>query len=426
MSLRARFSRKLLLYPFMSTSYIRGVRRMHANDGSHRPAKEAMESGADSAPRTDDRKTPPSGLPGAMVRLLLDDDPKQQIRIARSLTAMLMYVVCLATAEYCLLHDMADPVAARLLQGGMIVWMMIVYGTLRSRLNLRFVDSSLTFVQIMAAGAWITIAYAIFAPVRGALLMLLALTLAFSIFNLDRMRRRIYNGFVVVGSGLTMFALSHFSPASHPAEVEWVHFVLTATSLPIMGMLSDQLLVIRSRLHAQRNELEAALARIRELATRDELTKLPNRRHAGELFAHLVRHAERKGSPLTVCMMDLDHFKRINDTFGHSAGDMVLIRFAETAAAALRESDVLARWGGEEFLVLLPDTDARQAELTLNRVREALAGLRMQAAPDAGITFSAGLAQMRSGESPEQALERADFALYRAKSEGRNRSVISG
>lgn len=399
---------------------------MQPDDGSRAPATDVLAPTDCAAPSMDGRTGLLPGLPHALARMLLGDDPRQQIRIARSLTAMLMYVVCLALAEYALLHHMADPLATRLLQGGLIAWMSIVYATLRSRLNLRFADPALTFVQIMAAGAWITIAYAIFAPVRGALLMLLALTLVFGIFNLDRIGRRIYNGCVVVGSGLTMYALARFSPATHPPEVEWVHFVLAATILPIMGMLSDQLHTIRVRLHAQRDELEAALARIRELATLDELTKLPNRRHAAELFAHLVRHADRKGSPLTVCMLDLDHFKRINDTFGHGAGDTVLARFAETASLALRESDVLARWGGEEFL-LLPDTDAHHANLTLNRVREALAGLRMLAATDGGsVTFSAGIAQMRAGESAEQALERADFALYRAKSDGRNCSVISG
>lgn len=400
---------------------------MQPDDGSRLPATDAMESFSRHARRLNGRTAPPSGARGVLARALLDDDPKQQIRISRSLTAMLMYVVCLGIAEYCLLRGMADPIATRLLQGGLIAWMAIVYATLRSRLNLRFPDPALTFVQIMAAGAWITIAYAIFAPVRGALLMLLALTLVFGIFNLDRMSRRIYNGCVVVGSGLTMYALARFSPATHPPEVEWVHFLLTATILPIMGMLSDQLHAIRSRLHAQRDELETALDRIRELATLDELTKLPNRRHASELFAHLAKHAERRNMPLTVCMLDLDHFKRINDTFGHRAGDTVLILFAETASAALRDSDVLARWGGEEFLALLPDTDAHQADLTLERVREALTGQRLLAAADGGnVTFSAGLAQMRPGESMEHAVERADFALYRAKSEGRDRTVISG
>ena len=400
---------------------------MQPDDGSRPLARPALASSTCAASRSYGRKGLLPGIPGAVERVLLGDDPRQQIRIARSLTAMLMYLVCLALAEYGLRHGMADPVAIRILQYGLIGWVTIIYATLRSGLNLRFADPALTFVQIMAAGAWITISYAIFAPVRGALLMLLALTLVFGIFNLNRIGRRIYNGCVVVGSGLTMYMLSRLSPTTHPPEVEWVHFVLAATTLPIMGMLSEQLHAIRARLHAQRDELEAALARIRELATVDELTKLPNRRHATELFAHLVRQADRKNSPLTVCMLDLDHFKRINDSFGHGAGDTVLARFAETAAAALRESDVLARWGGEEFLVLLPDTDAHHADLTLNRVREALAELRLLAAPEGGyVTFSAGLAQMRAAESPEQALERADFALYRAKSEGRDRTVISG
>lgn len=369
---------------------------------------------------------PPGHAPARWLTLVLDDDPRQRLRISRAFTSMLVYVICLGLAEYAVAHGMADPVVSRLLQGGMVAWMIIVYIALRSGLNLRFRDPSLTFVQIMAAGAWITAAYIVFAPVRGALLMLLTLTLVFSIFNLDRKRRRIYNGCVVVGTGLTMFTLSALRPDDFPAEVEVVNFVLTAAVLAVMGRLSEQLLAIRARLRSQRNELEAALTRIQELATRDALTGLPNRRHITDLFAQMAKGAERTGSPLTVCLIDLDHFKRINDTYGHKAGDIVLQRFAGTATGALRESDVLARWGGEEFLVLLPDTRVKTADQSMARVRAALAQTRLVAAADAAaVTFSAGLAQFRPGESIEHAVERADFALYRAKSEGRNRCVIS-
>jgi diguanylate cyclase (GGDEF)-like protein len=361
-----------------------------------------------------------------LLRQVLGDEPQQRLRISRAFTSMLMYVLCLGLAEHALTHGMADPVATRLLQACMITWMVIVYATLRSGLSLRFRDPSLTFVQIMAAGAGITVAYVVFAPIRGALLMLLALTLAFSIFNLDRKGRRIYSGCVVVGTGLTMFTLSTLRPDDYPSQVEWVHFVLTAAVLAIMGRLSEQLQTIRARLRTQRNELEAALTHIQELATRDALTGLPNRRHATDLFAQMGRSAERTGAPLIVCLIDLDHFKRINDMFGHNAGDTVLKRFADIASGALRKSDLLARWGGEEFLVLLPDTPVQRADQSMARVRAALAQVRLVAAADACVvTFSAGLARFRPGESIEHAVERADFALYRAKSEGRNRCVIS-
>lgn len=386
-----------------------------------------MDSGKD----VPDRDAPPPTVPHepptrrTAIRLLLGDCAQQRVRVARALTSMLVYVVCLGLAEYCRIKGMADPTLARLLQGGMALWMMLVYAVLRSGFNLRFPDPSLTFVQIMAAGAWIAAAYIVFAPVRGSLLMLLSLTLVFGIFNLDRNGRRIYNAVTLIGTGFTMFVLAHVSPDTHPPDVELAHFILIATTLPVMSMLSAQLVNIRSRLRAQRNELKVALARIRELATRDELTGLPNRRHANELFAHMVKRAERSQSPVTVCVLDLDHFKRVNDTFGHNAGDEVLRRFAEVSAGALRESDVLARWGGEEFIVLLPDTPAIQAGQTIERVRQTLAGIRMLSATAGNITFSAGLAQYRPGESMEHTVERADFALYRAKSEGRDRSVIS-
>jgi diguanylate cyclase (GGDEF)-like protein len=365
-------------------------------------------------------------IPSWADRLLFGEDRFQRLRLQRTLMSMLVYVICLALIEYCTLQGMVAAATGRTMQAGMMIWMGIVFGVVRSGLNMRFADPSLTFLQIMAAGAWITLAYALFAPVRGALLMLLVLTLVFGIFNLNRLGRRIYNATALVGTGLTMYVMSRLRPDDYPPDVEWVHFVLMATILPVMSMLSGQLMGIRSRLRAQRNALEAALERIRQLATRDELTDLPNRRHAHELFMQLARQAERNGAPLTLCLLDLDHFKQINDNFGHGAGDEVLKRFSAIAGSALRESDVLARWGGEEFLVLLPDTDARQATTTMARVRLALAGVRLIAAPEGGsVTFSGGVAQFRPGESMEHALERADFALYRAKSDGRNRCVIS-
>lgn len=361
---------------------------------------------------------PPGHAPARWLTLVLDDEPRQRLRISRAFTSMLVYVICIGLAEYALAHGMADPVATRLLQAGMIVWMVIVYATLRSGLNLRFRDPSLTFLQIMAAGAWITAAYIVFAPVRGALLMLLALTLVFSIFNLDRKRRRIYSGCVVVGTGLTMFTLSALRPDDFPAEVEMVHFVLTTAVLAVMGRLSEQLLAIRARLRTQRNELEAALTRIQELATRDALTGLPNRRHITDLFAQMARGAERTGSPLTVCLIDLDHFKRINDSYGHKAGDIVLQRFADTATGALRESDVLARWGGEEFLVLLPDTDLSATLPVAARIHAALAeGHALDCQVSIGVTQWQG-----PHDTLDAMLARADAALYRAKELGRNQT----
>ena len=175
-----------------------------------------------------------------------------------------------------------------------------------------------------------------------------------------------------------------------------------------------------------RDELSGALERIQELATRDELTKLYNRRHMHEIINQHQKRLERSGHHrFCLGIIDLDYFKRVNDTHGHSGGDEVLCRFSQVALEVLRQTDVLARWGGEEFLVLLIDATPEQALRGMERLRERLAGTEVLTAhPGWRVTFSAGVASFHAGETLEACLERADQALYRAKQAGRDRTEL--
>jgi diguanylate cyclase (GGDEF)-like protein len=357
---------------------------------------------------------------------VLGSEPHQRLRLGRALTSMLVFFVCIVLAEYAVLHQMAPVTSARILQAGMLTWMTAIYVTLRSGFNKRFADPALTLPQILAASTWITVAYAIFAPVRGALLMLLALALVFGIFNLNARGRRICNTYAMMMMGLVMVVMPRLDPDAFPPHEEIIHFLLMATILPVVSVLGAQLGNIRLRLRRQRDELEKAFERIREMATRDELTGLHNRRYMLDMFAQQISRLERSGARFCVCIADLDHFKQINDAHGHGVGDEVLCTFADIARASLRESDMLARWGGEEFLFLLPDTGAEQARVSIERVRGALAAQRIvPTLPSLNITFSAGLTEFRHGEKADHAIERADQALYRAKNGGRNRTVLA-
>jgi diguanylate cyclase (GGDEF)-like protein len=183
---------------------------------------------------------------------------------------------------------------------------------------------------------------------------------------------------------------------------------------------------MRLRLKSQKLALENALARIQEIATRDELTGLPNRRSMMSMAQdHALRRA-RGGLPFYVAMVDLDHFKDINDTWGHAVGDQTLRAFAAQAQAVLRTTDVIGRWGGEEFLLLLPETPPGEPVVGIERLRARLAGLAVcAAAPELRIRFSAGFTRYAEGEPIGQAIERADRALYAAKEAGRNRTVVA-
>lgn len=165
--------------------------------------------------------------------------------------------------------------------------------------------------------------------------------------------------------------------------------------------------------------LRNALSDLRHLATRDSLTSLYNRRKMQECLAFEVARAERYARPLSIILIDVDHFKGINDTYGHQAGDEALVRTARWLKASLRASDVPIRWGGEEFLVICPETPLDAATQIAERLRGEYSALSL--APEGRLTASFGVATHRSGLCVEDMLRNADAALYRAKNAGRNR-----
>ena len=174
-------------------------------------------------------------------------------------------------------------------------------------------------------------------------------------------------------------------------------------------------------------KLEQAVRTINELAIRDELTGVHNRRYLMSLIEREKERSDRSGRAFCLCLLDIDFFKRINDTYGHSAGDTVLRAFAQTVQALVRGSDCFGRYGGEEFLLMLPETPAVDARVLAERVRAAIDRLRCSDGPsEIALTVSIGLAEYRMGETITQAVGRADEALYLAKSSGRNRVVCHG
>ncbi len=166
-------------------------------------------------------------------------------------------------------------------------------------------------------------------------------------------------------------------------------------------------------------ELEYEKRDLIDLATVDPLTRAFNRRKLADILAGETSRAKRYGTPLAVILLDIDHFKRVNDTYGHDAGDAVLVEMARLVMGLLRESDRLARWGGEEFLVVVPGVGIEGGMDLAGRLRGAVAGNAFPGVP--GVTASFGVAEYRPGEAVESLVKRADAALYRAKAGGRDR-----
>jgi diguanylate cyclase (GGDEF)-like protein len=166
--------------------------------------------------------------------------------------------------------------------------------------------------------------------------------------------------------------------------------------------------------------------RLRELATLDALTGVFNRRYFFEAADATLTVADRHGKIACLAMLDIDHFKKINDEHGHLVGDEVLRRVTRASRDAIRASDVLARYGGEELVLLLPEAELDAAERIVERIRSAVADetLATESGP-VSVTLSAGLAAREQGELLEKLIRRADSALYAAKHAGRNRVVVS-
>jgi len=168
--------------------------------------------------------------------------------------------------------------------------------------------------------------------------------------------------------------------------------------------------------------------RLQWLSSRDELTGLPNRRFMLGLLGEQLRKLGRGGAPVCVAMADIDHFKTINDTYGHDAGDKVLARLGELFRDNLRAEDVCGRWGGEEFLIVLPAADLEASVTTLARLRELVSALPGPTGESLSFRLSLSIGLVRCddpGEAPDTLLKRVDAALYAAKWQGRDRTVVA-
>jgi diguanylate cyclase len=191
----------------------------------------------------------------------------------------------------------------------------------------------------------------------------------------------------------------------------------------------DELVSARKQVEAAEERiktLEAELGEVSELVYQDYLTGTLNRRGMEDAFEREFARAERHGIPLSIALLDVDHFKRLNDTYGHEAGDQALIHLAKVVKEILRPTDTVARYGGEEFVIILPDTAADNAVKIMTRLqRELTKRFFLHDNNRILITFSAGVTEREGQESSDAMIARADGALYRAKQTGRNRVLLA-
>lgn len=200
--------------------------------------------------------------------------------------------------------------------------------------------------------------------------------------------------------------------------------VAFACMLAAMTVLASEITALRVAFERRRQRLNEVMQQLSELAMRDELTGLYNRRYIMDVLQRQKALADRGHLSFTLCYCDLDHFKRINDRYGHQVGDRVLRDFAGIARGVVRSVDFVARLGGEEFLLVLVGADADTAEQVAKRLCNGARSLNIDPeSPEFRLTVSVGLASFRRGERVEDVIQRADRALYEAKSQGRDQIV---
>jgi diguanylate cyclase len=289
--------------------------------------------------------------------------------------------------------------------------------------NERFKDhylvapNSTANLLIMLAFTWI-------APEVGVM-FLCTLFVVFSFGSLRSTPRQTMMIWTAMALGLSGLFLLTDKPIAmpHGTYLERVAtmlvFVLAIGRCMFVGMFSSSM---KQSLYQSGQKLKEAYKRIEELAELDELTGSFNRRCIMRMLDEELARAARSGSPCSIALIDLDWFKRINDAYGHPTGDEVLRTFAITMFANIRSIDRFGRYGGEEFLLVLPDMTVDGAVRALDRLREIIADLDWSAfSPGMRVTISAGVATLRPDETPDTFLARADSALYSAKAKGRNR-----
>jgi diguanylate cyclase (GGDEF)-like protein len=214
---------------------------------------------------------------------------------------------------------------------------------------------------------------------------------------------------------LIRWILRGASPAEEVAQEPALYLYLVCATSVIFAMFGFLMGRFEDRLQRINEELD-------RLSRTDALTGLDNVRSLSEVLPKLVSYANRTDSPLSIVMLDVDRFKQVNDRYGHLVGDALLNRLGQVLSLGRRKEDIVARIGGEEFVIALPGVDREGAERVAARVLDSVRGIELEVdGGSVGITISAGIAEFVSGDDAHTLVGRADAALYQAKREGRNR-----
>ena len=357
---------------------------------------------------------------------LFPADERQSLRLGRFLMAggsSLLIILALGLFAFLGLLPWRAAVEGA---AGIVTLIALFFLVFRSGFNLRFADPSLSTEQVGAAIVFLAYIMYHAGPARSPLMLFYLVAMLFGVLRLNAKRLMVLAAVAIVAHG-TVLHLTYLRNPSMDVRAAFTEFGVLVIVLPWFAVMGGYVNRLRVRLSDSNRELRRAFDHIGELAIRDELTAAFNRRFLIDTLARERSRAERTHEAFSICLADLDHFKAINDTLGHAAGDSVLKHFAVLAPRGLRGIDTFGRFGGEEFLLVLPGTDRQGALAVAERVRAATEASALPDLPfERRITISIGVATYERGEEVSTLLARADQALYQAKNAGRNRVIALG
>ncbi len=358
-------------------------------------------------------------------------EARQALRMRRLYMAMASYAMWLAIGFFGWIGGRIDlpRTTVGLITCGLLATNLYFYFMIRTGRNLRRADPSMTLSQLVIALAWALLLIFSAHEERGVMTSVYLVLMLFGVFQLDRQRFLLVAILAALGYVGVVAIDALLRPHAVDLASEGFRLVVLGAVLAWCTFFGTHVASLREALRERNGALQEAVERAHRLAERDPLTQAFNRRYIMASLNREKSRADRTGVPFSVAICDLDHFKIINDRYGHLAGDQVLMSFAELARRQLRGMDVIGaamdhgcfgRYGGEEFICVMPGTKLEGAKECGERLREATERSPIDVDGLFKVTLSVGVSEYRRGEDIEEVLRRADNALYLAKQNGRN------
>lgn len=359
---------------------------------------------------------------GTRLRTTMTETPqaqsrKQALRLKRFLLGSTTYALGLMILALCSAVGLLSTERLFFIGLAFLAVNGVAFTAIRSGWNLRFKDPSLTQVQICVAASMVVLILVLGERIHFVAVPFYSALFVFAMLQLKPRELVVVELYVLATYCAAMAIRARLFAGQLDLRIEAINAVLVVSSSVWFAMAASYISNLRAR-------LRESVRTIEQLASRDALTDTWNRRHIDSLLTSELQRKARIGGKLCVCLVDPDYFKSINDRFGHLVGDTVLKSVAHSMMAQLRSIDQLGRFGGEEFLILLPGASLDDAKACAGRLLSSVASLTMPTRPEHRVTISIGLSECVSGDTSDALLARVDSALYQAKRDGRNRIAI--